>query len=159
MLKASIQHGAPEHGRPKKAAVSRAASSRSAPGSAHQQRILIVEDEIFVAWHLESILTDLDYAVSGIVPDGRSAMAQAQELGITLILMDINLKGDLDGIETARRIGETSDATIVFVTAYSDATTLERIETAVPGAPVLAKPVSSGRLRAAIAKALEPRSS
>lgn len=156
MLKASIQHAAPERGRPNKTAA-RASSSRSAPGSAHQQRILIVEDEIFVAWHLESILKDLDYAVSGIVPDGRTAMARTQELGVNLILMDINLKGDLDGIETARRIRETSDATIVFVTAYSDGATLQRIEAAVPGAPVLAKPVSAGRLRLAIAKALESR--
>jgi CheY-like chemotaxis protein len=133
-------------------------SRRHTPDSQRSQRILIVEDEIFVAWHLESILKDLDFTVSGIVPDGRAAMAQTQELGVTLVLMDINLKGDLDGIETARRIRETSDAVVVFVTAYSDPATLDRIEAAVPGAPVLAKPVSSGRLRMAISKALEPRS-
>lgn len=157
ILKASIQHSAPERGRPKQAA-HRTTSPRRAPGAQHQQRILIVEDEIFVAWHLESILKDLDFTVSGIVPDGRTAIARAEELAVNLILMDINLKGDLDGVETASRIRETSDATIVFVTAYSDAVTLKRIEAAVPGAPVLAKPVSSARLRAAITKALEPRS-
>lgn len=156
IVKASIQHSATERGRPRKA-VSRMPSSGQAPGSQHQHRILIVEDEIFVAWHLESILKDLDFTVSGIVPDGRTAMAQVEELGVNLILMDINLKGDLDGIETARRIRETSDAAIVFVTAYSDSATQQRIEAAVPGAPVLAKPVSAGRLRSAIAKALEPR--
>ena len=156
MLKASTQHVAPERGRPRKAAV-RVTPGRPAENCQHQQRILIVEDEIFVAWHLESILNDLDFTVSGIVPDGRTAMAQAQELGVTLILMDINLKGDLDGIETARRIREQGDTTIIFVTAYSDPRTLERIETTIPGALVLAKPVSSGRLRSAIAKATEPR--
>jgi CheY-like chemotaxis protein len=120
-------------------------------------RILIVEDEIFVAWHLESLLKELDYSASAIVPDGRSAMRQAERLGVDLILMDINLKGDIDGVETARRIRETSDATIIFVTAYSDAPTLARIEAAVPGATVLAKPVSTPRLRSALDAALDAR--
>lgn len=117
-------------------------------------RILVVEDEIFVAWHLESVLHDLDYAVCGLVPDGESAVVKADALNADLILMDINLKGDIDGVEAARRIRQGGDAAIIFITAYSDPQTLSRIEKTIPGAPVLAKPVSPGRLRAAIERAL-----
>jgi CheY-like chemotaxis protein len=122
-------------------------------------RILVVEDEIFVAWHLESVLQDLDYAVCGMVPDGESAIVKAEALGADVILMDINLKGDIDGVETARRIRQSGDAQIIFITAYSDAQTLGRIEKIVPGAPVLAKPVSPARLRSAIERALGTRES
>jgi CheY-like chemotaxis protein len=113
-----------------------------------------VEDEIFVAWHLEGLVRDLDYAVCGMVPDGEGAVSKAESLGADVILMDINLKGEIDGVEAARRIRETFDAPIIFITAYSDPKTLGRIEKTVPGATVLAKPVAVTRLRTAIANAL-----
>ena len=117
-------------------------------------RILVVEDEIFVAWHLESVLRDLGHSTCGLVPDGEGAVARADETHADLIFMDVNLKGDMDGIEAARRIREISEATIVFITAYSDPATRARIEKTVPGAQVLAKPVTAGRLRYAIEQAL-----
>jgi CheY-like chemotaxis protein len=125
--------------------------------SAEQQkpRILVVEDEIFVAWHLESVLSDLDYRVCGLVPDGEDAVAKVHQLEADLVLMDINLKGNIDGIEAARRIREVVDACVIFITAYSDPATLARIQETVPGAPVLSKPVAPGRLRAAIKRALD----
>lgn len=119
-------------------------------------RILVVEDEIFVAWHLESVLRDLDYRVCGLVPDGEDAVAKVNQLEADLVLMDINLKGDIDGIEAARRIREAVNAYIIFITAYSDPTTLARIQETVPGAQVLSKPVAPGRLRAAIQRMLDP---
>lgn len=128
------------------------ADSDRTPGK--KPRILVVEDEIFVAWHLEAVLRDLGHAACGLVPDGESAVARADETHADIILMDINLKGAMDGIEAARRIRETSDATIVFITAYSDQATRARIEKTVPGAQVLAKPVSTSRLRYAIEQAL-----
>ncbi|HEX2215777.1 MAG TPA: response regulator [Xanthobacteraceae bacterium] len=114
----------------------------------------MVEDEIFVAWHLETVLRDLDFDVCGLVPQGETAAEDAERLDADVVLMDVNLKGAMDGIEAARRIRATSEAAIIFVTAYSDRATLERIEQAVPGAPVLAKPVSPHRLRLAIEQAL-----
>jgi DNA-binding LytR/AlgR family response regulator len=75
-------------------------------------------------------------------------------LDADLILMDISLGGRIDGVEAARRIRLERDTAIVFITAYSDAATLARIKQEVPGAPVLAKPVSLERLRTAIASVL-----
>ena len=134
----------------------RAGARDSGRKTAQKAKILIVEDEIFVAWHLESVLQDLDYAVCGLVPDGKGAVSKADEADV--VLMDVNLKGDMDGIEAARRIRQSGDAPVIFITAYSDAGTLSRIEKTVPGAAVLAKPVSAGRLRTAIEQALEDRS-
>ena len=132
----------------------KAAPKRAGERTAQAARVFIVEDEIFVAWHLESRVRDLDYAVCGMVPDGEGAVSKAEALGADVILMDINLKGEIDGVEAARRIRETFDAPIIFITAYSDPKTLGRIENTVPGATVLAKPVAAGRLGTAIAKAL-----
>ena len=129
-------------------------AKRAGDRTAEMPRVLIVEDEIFVAWHLEGLVRDLDYAVCGMVPDGEGAVSKAEALDADVILMDINLKGEIDGVEAARRIRETFDAPIIFITAYSDPKTLGRIEKTVPGATVLAKPVAVARLRTAIANAL-----
>ena len=142
-------------GRPPVRPARKTAAKRTGDRTAHALRVLIVEDEIFVAWHLESLVHDLDYSVCGMLPDGEGAVAKAEALGADVILMDINLKGQIDGVEAARRIRETFDAPIIFITAYSDPKTLGRIQNAVPGATVLAKPVAVGRLRMAIADALK----
>lgn len=140
---------------PGRAPVPKSAGAKdSGRNTRRKPKILVVEDEIFVAWHLESVLRDLDYAVCGLVPDGESAIVKADALAADVILMDINLKGDIDGIETARRIRQGGEAPIIFITAYSDPQTLSRIEKIIPGAAVLAKPVSPIRLRGAIERAL-----
>jgi CheY-like chemotaxis protein len=130
------------------------AGSSSSMALAPTSRVLIVEDELFVAWHLESLVRDLDLDVCALVPDGEGAIEQASDLDADLILMDISLSGRIDGVEAARRIRSERDTAIVFITAYSDAATLARIKQEIPGAPVLAKPVSLERLRTAIASVL-----
>jgi CheY-like chemotaxis protein len=129
--------------------------SRGSPPA--KPRVLVVEDEIFVAWHLEEALRSFNFAVCALVPDGESAVGQAATLHADLILMDINLKGDMDGIEAARRIRELCPVPVIFITAYSDPATLGRIREVAPGSPVLAKPVSAGVLKAAAARALAAR--
>ncbi len=124
------------------------------PASGQLARVLIVEDELLVAWHLESLVRDQHLDVCAMVPDGDGAIEQADE--VDLIVMDIRLAGRLDGIETARRIRERSDTPIIFVTAHGDAETRARIDRIVPGAPVLAKPISADRLRAAIGSVMKP---
>ncbi|MBN8956956.1 MAG: response regulator [Rhizobiales bacterium] len=119
-------------------------------------RALVVEDEIFVAWHLEATLRELNFTVCGMAPDGQSAVDKARKLHADLILMDINLQGDMDGIEAVRQIQETQPAPVIFITAYSDPTTLSRIRKIAPGAPVLAKPVSLNVLRAAVSSVMTP---
>jgi CheY-like chemotaxis protein len=130
------------------------ASSSRSMALPQPTRVLIVEDELFVAWHLESLVRDLDLDVCALVPDGEGAIEQASDLDAELILMDISLGGRIDGVEAARRIRSQRDTAIVFITAYSDAATLARIKQEVPGAPVLSKPVSLERLRVAIASVL-----
>jgi CheY-like chemotaxis protein len=136
----------------KQASLTRKPSIPSAKAS--KPRVLVVEDEIFVAWHLEAALRDLDCAVCDLVPDGESAVDRAACLHADLVLMDINLQGTIDGVEAARRIREHADTPVIFITAYSDPATLRRIRELVPDAPVLAKPISPGVLKRAVSVAL-----
>jgi DNA-binding response OmpR family regulator len=117
-------------------------------------RVLIVEDELLVAWHLESLIREQSLEVCGLVPDGDGAVEQATDLDVDLVLMDVRLAGRMDGIEAARRIREQRDTPIIFITAHGDQETRSHIDQMVPGAPVLAKPISAHRLRDAIAAVL-----
>ena len=121
----------------------------------HQPRVLIVEDELLVAWHLESLVRDQHLEVCGLVPDGQGAIEQAADLDVDLILMDIRLAGRMDGIEAARRIRESRKTPIIFITAHGDPQTRMNIDQMLPGVPVLAKPVSRDRLRDAIASVMK----
>lgn len=118
-------------------------------------RVLIAEDELLVAWHLESLVRDQHLEVCGLVPDGEGAIEQAGDLDVDLVLMDIRLAGRMDGIEAARRIRENRSTPIIFITAHGDPTTRAHIERVLPGAPVLSKPVTGERLREAIAAVLK----
>src|SRR5436190_15907810 len=123
--------------------------------TANSPRVLIVEDELLVAWHLESLAREQHLDVCGLVPDGEGAIEQAVDLDVDLILMDIRLAGRMDGIEAARRIRDQRDTPIIFITAHGDPATRGHIEKILPGMPVLAKPISSDRLREAIASVLK----
>jgi CheY-like chemotaxis protein len=112
---------------------------------------LIVEDELLVAWQLESLAREQNLEVCGLVPDGAGAVEQAADLDVDLILMDVRLAGRMDGIEAARRIRAQRDTPVIFVTAHGDAATRAQIDRVLPGTPVLAKPITADRLRAALA--------
>ena len=116
-------------------------------------RIMVVEDERLVALALGQTLKALGYEVVGLVTTGREAVRKAGELEPDLVLMDIRLKGELDGIEAAIRIHETYKIPIVFLTAYSDDHTLERARAAKPYGYVL-KPFEEKSLKSAVAMAL-----
>jgi len=88
--------------------------------------ILIVEDEILVAKDIRRFLHGLEYEVVGIAASGEEAIRLAVETRPHLILMDIRLKGDMDGITAAERIRERFHTPIVFLTAQWDKTTRER---------------------------------
>jgi len=121
-------------------------------------RVLIVEDELLVAWHLEALIRDQHMEVCGLVPDGEGAVEQAGDLDADLILIDIRLAGRMDGIEAARRIRQRCETPIIFITAHGDPTTRAHIERVIPGAPVLAKPVTFDGLREAVGSVLKSRS-
>ena len=89
-------------------------------------RILIVEDELLVAKDTRNMLQTMDYDVIDIVPSGAEAIEKAQDLKPDLILMDINLKGKLDGIDAAKKINEILDIPIIFCTAYAEHALIQR---------------------------------
>jgi len=127
----------------------------AAQPTAETPRVLIVEDELLVAWHLESLTREQNLEVCGLVPDGDGAIEQAIDLDVDLVLMDIRLAGRMDGVEAARRIREQRDTPIIFITAHGDPATRAHIDRIVPGAPVLAKPITADRLREAIAQVMK----
>jgi len=131
-----------------------ASASAAQRAPEHTPRVLIVEDELLVAWHLESLARDENLDVCALVPDGESAIEQAIDLDADLILMDIRLAGQMDGVEAARRIRQQRRTPIIFITAHGDASTRTRIEQVLPGVPVLAKPITAARLREAIASVM-----
>ncbi|MGK7903367.1 MAG: ATP-binding protein [Hormoscilla sp.] len=91
-------------------------------------KIMIVEDELLIAKGLSRKLKKLDYTVVDIVSSGEAALESAAVNQPDLILMDIAIKGDWDGIETAAKIHESYDIPVIYVTAYADDRTLERAE-------------------------------
>ncbi len=111
--------------------------------------VLIVEDESLVALDLEERLTRLGYQVSAVVDNGADALSHAGRNKIDLVLMDIHIRGDMDGIETARILRDTVKVPVIFLTAHADAATLQRAGLAEPFGYVL-KPFDERELRATI---------
>jgi len=91
-----------------------------------KSRILIVEDESIVALDIQNRLEDHDFDVVGIVSTGSRAIEKAISEIPDLILMDINLKGSIDGIETASLIKREIECPIIFLTAFADEKTLKK---------------------------------
>ena len=116
-------------------------------------RILVVEDEAIVAEDLRDLLEGLRYEVAAVVPSGCEAIAKAVELRPDLVLMDIKLKGAMEGIEAAVKIREQTGPPVVFLTAFADERTLERAKAACPYG-YLIKPFDQRTLRATIEVAL-----
>ena len=118
------------------------------------ERILIVEDEGILATGLQSLLEERGFDVVGLAATGRDAIASAAELWPDLIIMDIKLTGEMDGVEAARHIRERSDVAILYLTAYADETTLSSALGTSPFA-YLVKPYEERELLAAIRTALQ----
>jgi len=118
-----------------------------------KERILVVEDEVLVAEELREDLEELGYSVAGVVGSGESAVRAVSENRPDLILMDVRLEGDVDGIEAARQIQAKFDVPIIYLTAYSDQETLKRAAATSPAA-YLIKPFNERELEANIALAL-----
>jgi CheY-like chemotaxis protein len=108
-------------------------------------RVIIVEDERVVARSIAKTLTLHGHEVAACVASGADAIAAAAALAADLVLMDIQLRGPIDGIEAAIRIREASETPVVFLTAFSDPENLERSKAAVPHG-YLIKPYSDREL-------------
>ncbi|OGD21628.1 MAG: hypothetical protein A2W03_16945 [Candidatus Aminicenantes bacterium RBG_16_63_16] len=116
-------------------------------------RILIVEDEGLIARDIENMVKNAGYAVCGVVQSGPEAIRQAELLEPDLILMDIILQGDMDGIEAANIIRDQCGLPVIYLTSHADETTLERAKLSEPLGYTL-KPVEQKELMTVMELAL-----
>ena len=117
------------------------------------QRILVVEDEAIIAYDLERTLQRLGYDVPEVVAEGEAAIEAAARHAPSLVLMDIKLRGALDGVDAARAIRERLEMPVVFLTSHSDVATLSRAAAAQPQGYVM-KPFVERDLHVAIEVAI-----
>lgn len=118
--------------------------------------ILIVEDESILALDLEDILTSLGYTVIGTAINACQAFDIVDQFKPNLILMDVRIQGEMDGIEVAAEIWNRYTLPIVFLTASVDEKTLERIKVS-PAYGYVSKPFKTEELSVAIRSALSMR--
>jgi CRP-like cAMP-binding protein/CheY-like chemotaxis protein len=116
-------------------------------------RVMIVEDEAVVALDMTHELESAGYSVVCHVTNGEEAVAKALELKPDVILMDITIQGEMDGISAAQQIADRSRIPFVFVTAHADEATLQRAKITRPYGYIL-KPFEPNELRANIEIAL-----
>lgn len=116
-------------------------------------RILVVEDEAVIALNLVTFLHSLGHDVLGSVPYGERALEIAEKESPDLMLIDIKLRGKLDGIETAERILSRTHIPVIFLTAHTDRALAERASR-VKHAGYLQKPFDESELRHNIEAAL-----
>ena len=116
-------------------------------------RILIVEDEAIVAEDVQWMLERLGYLVCGSVPSAEEALERLPEFSPDLALLDIGLKGRMDGTELGQKLAEEHDVPTVYVTAFADPEVLERAKATGPHGYVM-KPFSERELHVAIEVAL-----
>ncbi len=118
-----------------------------------KRKILVVEDEFVTASEIRARLTDLGFDVPAAVDTGLDAIRMAEELKPDIIVMDITLKGKMNGIEAAEQIRARFDIPIIFLTAHSDDATVEKAVLAEPFG-YLIKPLEGRALKTTIQMAL-----
>ncbi len=91
-----------------------------------KEKILIVEDESIIALDIENMLKGLGYSVPAVLNRGEDAVKKSEEIEPDLVLMDINLKGTMDGVKAAEIIHTRLNIPVIYLTAYSDNETLQR---------------------------------
>ena len=123
------------------------------------RKILIVEDENIIASDIRSMLEDLGYLVSDVVSSGEESIEKASKTRPDLILMDIKLKGNLDGVSAGEEIIKQFRIPIVYLTAYSDQNTIKRISDGKNGSQsaVINKPFDEEELQSIIDHTLTKR--
>lgn len=89
-------------------------------------RILVVEDEAIIAMDIQSILKKIGYSSAEVVHSGEESIQKVAAGRPHLVLMDIKLKGNLDGIQAAHQIYDQFRVPVVYITAYGDENTLKR---------------------------------
>ncbi len=116
-------------------------------------QVLIVEDDGIIAMDLESRMKQLGYGVTGIAGYGEQAIEKVKENAPDVVLMDIILKGEIDGIEAAEEIRTQYDIPVIFITGYADKERLKRAKLAYPFGFII-KPFQDKDLEVTIEMAL-----
>ena len=109
------------------------------------KRILIVEDELIIALMIERMVQNLGHTVIEKVTTGNAAIEAAKKHNPDIILMDIRLQGEMDGIEAMSEIRRTSNVPVIYITGNSDENYRKRIEESKP-LDFLTKPITQGDL-------------
>lgn len=118
-----------------------------------REKILVVEDESIIAMDIQLSLQNLGYDVPCVASTGEEAIAKVSKYRPDLILMDINLEGEMNGIEAAVIIRSRFKVPVVFLTAFADSKTLESAKKAEP-LGYITKPFSDTDIRVAVEMAL-----
>lgn len=114
---------------------------------------MIIEDEAIVAEDVATRLQLAGYDIAAVADNGEEALASCQQVKPDLVMADIHLKGELDGIQTVERINELNPIPVVYLTAYSDTQTWERAKRTQPSA-YLTKPFRERDIHSAIELAI-----
>ena len=118
-----------------------------------QKKILIVEDESIIAEDISDSLISLGYRITGMVYSGEEAIEAAARCRPDLVLMDVNLQGEIDGITAAAEIRSRFQIPVVYLTAYADENTLRRVNATKPFGYIV-KPFEEKNLHTTIQLAL-----
>ena len=118
------------------------------------ERILIVEDDVLIASQMEVALAEDGFEIAGVASTGKEAVQLAEAQSPTLVVMDIRLAGDRDGIDAARELFRLHGVRCIFASAHSDDDTRRR---AAPAAPLgwLQKPYTMASLTAMVRAAFK----
>jgi PAS domain S-box-containing protein len=118
--------------------------------------VMVVEDESIVSFNLQQRLSRLGYNVTAVAASGEEALRLADETHPDIVLMDIRIQGEIDGIEAATRLNASNPLPVIFLTAHSESATIERARATRPYGYLL-KPFSERELHATITMAIERR--
>lgn len=119
-------------------------------------KVLIVEDESLVAMEIESALKKSDFETCAVVDDGEKAIELAKKCKPDVVLMDIYLNGHINGIEACKKIKNLYGIPVIFLTAYSDKTTMDEAIGCLPDG-YLIKPFRRAELFASVEMAIKKR--
>ena len=111
--------------------------------------VLIVDDQALIADLWSILLEEMGIEVCGTAPTAREAIAMARHHRPRVIIMDVRLRGDLDGVDAAIAIHETLASRVIFITGSREPATMARIQRDNPAA-VLFKPVSNHQFQTAV---------
>lgn len=117
-------------------------------------KILLVEDEALVGIEIKNTLQSMGYTRTELIASGQEVVHKARNNPVDLILMDVNLRGEMDGVEATKKIHETTDVPLIFITAYSNDSIISRIkETNAIG--YIVKPIDDPDLKSMTERILE----